>query len=73
MKIMIDIKFIQFYVNAIHSQSIEEYFFVQKSTVSNWRKRGMPKKYLDIFIYNERSNNIYYLFNKIYPREINEK
>lgn len=29
---------------------IEEYFHVERSTVSNWRKRGMPKRYLLTFI-----------------------
>lgn len=65
---MIDLKFIEFYVRSIHDKSIEEYFHVERSTVSNWRNRsGMPKRYLLTFIDMEKSNNIYELFNKIYP------
>ena len=43
-----DIKFIQFYLLCKYNKSIESYFFVSKSTVSNWRKRGIPIKYLNI-------------------------
>lgn len=64
-----NIQFIQFYINSIYNQSIEEYFYVQRSTVSNWRNRGMPKKYLNIFIDREKTDNIYSLFEKIYPRD----
>ena len=38
-----DIKFIQFYLLCKYNKSIESYFFVSKSTVSNWRKRGRMK------------------------------
>lgn len=64
----IDINFIQFYVNSIYNKSIEEYFHVERSTVSNWRKRGMPKRYLITFIDMEKSDNIYELFERIYPK-----
>jgi len=63
---MIDIKFIQFYVESIHNKSIEEYFHVERSTVSNWKKRGMPKRYLLTFIDMEKSNDIFELFERIY-------
>ena len=65
---MIDLKFIQFYVKSIYDKSIEEYFHVEKSTVSNWRKRGMPKRYLSVFIDIEKSDDIYELFHRIYPK-----
>ena len=63
---MIDIKFIQFYVESIHNKSIEDYFHVQRSTVSNWKKRGMPKRYLLTFIDLEKSDDIFDLFIRIY-------
>lgn len=63
-----DINFIQFYLSCRYNKSIEDYFFVTKSTVSNWRKRGMPKKYLNMFVETEKTNNIHTLFEKIYPK-----
>ena len=65
---MIDLKFIQFYTISLYNKSVEEYFHVEKSTVSNWRKRKMPKRYLMIFIDMEKSDNIYELFERIYPK-----
>ncbi len=67
---MIDIKFIQFYVESIYDKSIEEYFHVERSTVSNWKKRGMPKRYLLTFIDMEKSDNIFDLFERIYPKNL---
>jgi hypothetical protein len=64
----IDLKFIQFYIKSTYGKSLEEYYFVQKSTVSGWRVRGLPKKYIKIFIESEGSDNIYNLFEKIYPK-----
>lgn len=67
---MIDLKFIQFYVESIYNKSIEEYFHVERSTVSNWRHRsGMPKRYLLTFIDMEKSDNIFELFERIYTNE----
>jgi hypothetical protein len=63
---MIDLKFIQFFISVKYNKTIEEYFIVQKSTVSNWRKRGIPKKYVSIFIDREGNKNIYELFQLIY-------
>ena len=63
---MIDIKFIEFYIRSIYDKSVEEYYHVKRPTVSNWRKRGIPKKYVSIFIDNENSDNIYDLFKRIY-------
>lgn len=67
---MMDLNFIQFFIKSLYNQSLEEYFHVQKSTVSSWRKRGTPQKYINIFIDRENSDNIYELFEKIYPRKI---
>ena len=55
----IDIKFIQFFVRSIYNKGLEEYYQVQKSTVSGWRSRGIPKKYIKIFTEKEKSENIY--------------
>lgn len=63
---MIDLKFIEFYVRSMCDKSIEQYFHVNKSTVSNWRKRGMPNRYILTFIDIEKSDNIFELFKKIY-------
>ena len=63
---MIDLKFIEFYIRSLYDKSIEQYFHVQKSTVSNWRKRGMPNRYILTFIDLENSDDIYELFKKIY-------
>lgn len=41
---MLDLKFIQFFISVKYGKSIEEYYSVQSSTVSNWRKRGIPNK-----------------------------
>jgi hypothetical protein len=64
---MIDLKFIEFYIKSIYNKSIEEYFHVERSTVSNWRNRsGMPKRYLLTFIDLEKSDDIFELFKRIY-------
>jgi hypothetical protein len=63
---MIDLKFIQFYVESLHDKSVEDYFHVERSTVSNWRRRGMPKRYLLTFIDLEKSDDIFELFKRIY-------
>jgi DNA-binding transcriptional regulator YiaG len=44
---MIDMNFINFFIRTKYDLSLEEYYNVQKSTVSNWRKRKIPKKYID--------------------------
>lgn len=65
---MINLNFIEFYIRSIYNKSIEEYFHVERSTVSNWRKRGTPKRYILMFIDIEKSDNIYELFERIYPK-----
>jgi hypothetical protein len=57
-KIMIDLKFIQFYVESLHNKSVEEYFHVERSTVSNWIRRGIPNRYLLTFIDMVKSDDI---------------
>jgi len=63
---MIDLKFIQFFISVKYKKTIEEYYVVQSSTVSNWRKRGITNKYISIFTDREKSNNVYELFKIIY-------
>lgn len=65
---MIDLKFISFYIKSLYNKSTEEYFHVEKSTVSNWKRRGMPKRYLLTFIDMEKSDDIFELFKRIYPK-----
>ena len=65
---MIDLKFIQFYVESLHNKSVEEYFHVERTTVSNWRRRGAPKRYILTFIDMEKSDDIFELFNRIYKK-----
>lgn len=62
----IDLKFIQFFISVRYNKTIEEYYMVRNSTVSNWRKRGIPLKYISIFIDREKNSNIYELFKIIY-------
>jgi hypothetical protein len=63
---MIDLKFIEFYIRYLYNKSVEEYYHVKRPTVSNWRKRGIPKKYIEIFIDTEKSSDIFELFKRIY-------
>jgi len=63
---MIDLKFIQFFISVKYGKTIEDYYVVQSSTVSNWRKRGIPSKYISIFIDREKSDSVYDLFKIIY-------
>ena len=67
-KAKIDLNFIKFYVNTLHNKSIEDYFHVNRTTVSNWKNRGMPIRYLKTFIDLEKSDNIQELFERIYPK-----
>lgn len=65
---MIDIKFIKFYIRILYDESLEDYFHVQKSTVSTWKKRGTPIKYIKMFSQREKSEDIYILFERLYPK-----
>lgn len=66
---MIDLKFIEFFIRSMYDKSIEQYFHVNKSTVSNWRKRGIPNRYILTFTDIEKSDNIYELFKRIYENK----
>ena len=46
---MIDIYFIEFYIQRKYSQRLEEYFEVNKSVASNWRKNSFPERRLKEF------------------------
>ena len=63
---MLDIQFIEFYIQKKYSQKLEEYFDVNKSVVSKWRNISFPEKRLHEFVYNEGSSDIKELFNRIY-------
>lgn len=65
---MIDIHFIEFYIKRLYNQKLEDYYDVTKSVASNWRRNNFPERRLKEFIYRERSENIYDLFEKIYPK-----
>lgn len=65
---MIDIYFIEFYIKRLYNQKIEDYYGVTKAVASNWRRNNFPERRLKEFIYRERSENIYDLFEKIYPK-----
>lgn len=63
---MIDIYFIEFYVDRKYNQKLEDYFKVVKSVASGWRHGKFPEKRLHEFCYREGSSNIHELFQKIY-------
>ena len=65
---MIDLNFIEFYVKVQYNQKLHEYYFVNKSVISNWRTRGIPEKRLKEFAYREKTDDIHELFEKIYPK-----
>ena len=64
---MIDIHFIEFYINRKYNQKLEDYFSVSKSVSSGWRNNSFPIKRLHEFCFRENSIDILELFNKIYP------
>ena len=49
---MIDIFFIEFYIQRKYSKKLEEYFNVNKSVASNWRKNSFPDRRLKEFLYS---------------------
>ena len=63
---MLDIQFIEFYIQKKYSKKLEEYFDVNKSVASKWRNISFPEKRLHEFVYNEGSSDIKELFNRIY-------
>lgn len=64
---MIDIHFIEFYIQKKYGQRLEEYFDVNKSVASKWRKTHFPERRLKEFSFREGTLNLKELFNKIYP------
>lgn len=63
---MIDVYFIEFYIKKKYSQKIEEYYKVNKSVVSNWRKNNFPERRKDEFFYREGTLDIIELVKRIY-------
>jgi hypothetical protein len=63
---MIDIYFIEFYIQRKYSQRLEEYFEVNKSVASNWRKNSFPGRRLKEFSYREGTLDTKELFSRIY-------
>ncbi len=66
---MIDIYFIEFYIKKKYSKKLEEYFEVNKSIASNWRKNSFPDRRLKEFLYREGTLDINILINRIYHIE----
>lgn len=64
-----DFPFMKFYIESFHKKEMCVYFDVTRPWVSEWKKKGVPKKYLQMFINKEKSSNIYELFTRIYPKE----
>lgn len=71
---MIDIDFIEFYIQKKYKQKLEEYFEVTKSVSSKWRNVTFPGRRMKEFLYREGTLDIHELFNRIYPsiREVPE-
>lgn len=66
---MIDVYFIEFYINRKHNKKLEDYFGVVKSVASGWRHGKFPNTRLHEFCFKEGSSDILELFNRIYTRE----
>jgi len=63
---MIDIFFIEFYIQRKYSKKLEEYFEVNKSVSSKWRNDKFPDRRLKEFKYREGTLDIHELFKRIY-------
>jgi hypothetical protein len=63
---MIDIFFIEFYINRKYSQKLEEYFEVNKSVSSGWRNNKFPDRRMKEFQYREGTLDIKMLMSRIY-------
>jgi hypothetical protein len=63
---MIDIDFIEFYIKKMHLKKLEDYFEVNKSVASNWRKNSFPERRLKEFLYREGTLDINTLIKRIY-------
>ena len=65
---MIDIDFIEFYINKKYNQNVDGYFGVSRPVLSVWRKKGLPQGRIDEFMRREKSFDIFELFERIYKR-----
>jgi len=63
---MIDIFFIEFYLFKKNDEKLEEYFGVNKSVASNWRKKHFPERRLNEFYHREGTLDIKVLLDRIY-------
>lgn len=63
---MIDIYFIEFYIQKKYFQKLEEYFGVNKSVSSNWRKKSFPERRMNEFKFREGTLDVMELINRIY-------
>ena len=63
---MIDIFFIELYIQRKYSKKLEEYFEVNKSVSSKWRNDKFPDRRLKEFKYREGTLDIHELFKRIY-------
>jgi hypothetical protein len=62
-----DFLFLEFYIAKKHNQKVEEYFSVNKVSVSNWRTSNhIPPQRLLEFLEREGSIEPKELFSKIY-------
>jgi len=63
---MIDIHFIEFYIKRKYKQKLEEYFDVNKSVSTKWRKSSFPDRRMKEFMFRENSIDIVELIGRIY-------
>lgn len=66
---MIDIYFIEFYIQRKYSQKLEEYFDVNKSVSSKWRNDSFPERRLKEFSYREGTLDVNKLLERIYKKD----
>jgi hypothetical protein len=63
---MVDIYFIEFYINRKYNKKLEEYFEVNKSVSSGWRNNKFPDRRMREFLYREGTLDIIELLSRIY-------
>jgi hypothetical protein len=63
---MIDVYFIEFYVKKKYSLKLEDYYDVNKSIASNWRKNNFPDRRIKEFLYREGTIDVSELIKRIY-------
>ena len=63
---MIDIDFIEFYIQKKYTQKLEEYFEVNKSVSSKWRNASFPDRRMKEFFYREGTLDVNELFGRLY-------